>query len=146
MVRRLSERQQAVLFAAVLLTAIGGLYAMTQLLQPAPVQVRIVGSPTLDVRGEGWSIRYEPASTINNTAFGILSEASARLGFPLTYATFQIPQGVFVTAINGSVKGEGGRYWQYWVNGVYGDVAADHKPLHDDDVVLWSFSASQDGM
>ena len=29
------------------------------------VQVRIVGSPTLDVRGEGWSIRYEPASTIN---------------------------------------------------------------------------------
>ncbi len=146
MVRRLSERQQAVLFAAVLLTAIAGLYATTQFLQPAPVHVRVVGAPTLEVRGYGWSIRYAPASTTNNTAFGILSEASARLGFPLTYATFHIPQGVFVTAINGSVNGEGGRYWQYWVNGVYGDVAADHKALQDDDVVLWSFSASQDGM
>ena len=146
MALRLSERQQAVVFAAILLTAIAGLYATTQLLQPAPVQAQVVGSATLDVRGDGWSIRYAPAVTTNNTAFGILSEASARLGFPLSYAIFQIPQGVFVTAINGSVNGEGGRYWQYWVNGVYGDVAADHEALHDGDVVLWSFSASQDGM
>ncbi len=146
MARRLSERRQAVLFAAILLTAIAGLYAMTELVQPAPVQARVVGFPTLDVRGDGWSIRYAPASTTNNTAFGILSEASTRLGFPLAYTTFQIPQGVFVTAINGSVNGESGRYWQYWVNGAYGDVAADHKALHDDDVVIWGFSASQEGM
>ncbi len=134
MVRRLSERQQAVLFAAILLAAIAGVYAMTEVLQP------------LDVRGAGWSIHYAPAATMNNTAYGILSEASARLGFSLDHVTFQIPEGVFVTAINGSVNGEGGRYWQYWVNGVYGDVAADHKALNDGDVVLWSFSASGEGM
>lgn len=146
MVGRLSERQQAVLFAAILLTAIAGLYATTEFLQPAPVQARVVGSATLDVRGDGWSIRYAPAATTNNTAFGILSEASTRLGFPVAYVTFQIPQGIFVTAINGSVNGDGGRYWQYWVNGVYCDVAADHKALNDDDVVLWRFSPSQEGM
>ena len=146
MVRRLSERQQAVLFAAILLAAIAGVYAMTEVLQPAPVQARLVGFATLDVRGASWSIRYAPAATTNNTAYGILSEASARLGFSLDHVTFQIPEGVFVTAINGSVNGEGGRYWQYWVNGVYGDVAADHKALNDGDVVLWSFSASQEGM
>ena len=144
--RRLSERQQAVLFAAILLTAIGGLYAITGLVQPAPVQARVVGLPTLDVRGDGWSIHYAPASTTNNTAFGILAEASYRLGFPIAFTTFKIPQGVFVTSINGSVNGEGGRYWQYWVNGVYGDIAADHKALLDDDVVLWSFTPSQGGM
>ncbi len=134
------------MFAAILLTAIAGVYAMTQLLQPASVRARVVGLATLDVRGDGWSIRYAPAVTTNNTAFGILLEASARLGFPVAYASYEIPQGVFVTAINGSINGEGGRYWQYWVNGVYGDVAADHKALSDNDVVLWSFSSSQEGM
>src|SRR5213594_1291194 len=146
MALRLSERQQAILFASALIAAIAGLYGSTLVLQPVPVQASEVHLVRLDVESVGWSIQYAPVTTNNNTAFGLLLEASAKLAFPVGYVWYQIPQGVFVTAINGSVNGEGGRYWQYWVNGVYGDVAADHKPLHDDDVVLWSFSASQDGM
>src|SRR6266705_2826822 len=61
-----------------------------------PVQARVVGFATLDVRGNGWSIQYAPAATTNNTPYGILSEASARLGFSLDHVTFQIPEGVFV--------------------------------------------------
>ena len=146
MAPKLTERTQAVLFAAVLMTAIAGLYGTTILLQPAPVGVHAVGSVRLDVEGAGWSIRYAPVVTNNSTVFGLLLEASAKFGFTVAYITYQIPQGVFVTAINGSMNGDGGRYWQYWVNGAYGTVAADHAALHDDDVVLWSFAASVEGL
>jgi hypothetical protein len=143
---RLSERQQAIVFAGILIAAIAGLYATTQLIQPVPVQASAVRLVRLDVESGGWSIAYAPLATMNNTAFGLLLEASAKLGFPVAYIWYQIPQGVFVTAINGSVNGEGSRFWLYQVNGVYPSLAADHQALHDDDVVRWTFSASQDGM
>jgi len=143
---RLSERQQAIAFAAILIAAIAGLYATTQLLQPVPVRASAVHLVRLVVEGDGWSIQYAPLNTENNTAFGLLLEASAKLAFPVAYVWYQIPQGVFVTAINGSVNGEGSRYWLYQVNGVYPNLAADHQALHDDDVVRWSFSAAQEGM
>ena len=146
MALRLSGRQQAIVFVAILIAAIGGLYATTQAIQPVPVRASAVHLVRLDVEGVGWSIGYAPLATMNNTAFGLLLEASAKLGFSVTYVWYQIPQGVFVTAINGSVNGEGGRFWLYQVNGVYPSLAADHQALHDADVVRWTFSASQDGM
>ncbi len=145
MVPRLSERQQAIVFAAILIAAIAGLYATTQLMQPVRVRAAAVHLVRLDVDGAGWPIEYAPLTTTNNTPFGLLLEASANMGFPLAYVWYQIPQGVFVTAINGSVNGEGGRYWQYWVSGAYGDVAADVKALHDNDTVLWKFVSSVEG-
>ena len=141
----LSERRQAALFTAVLVVAIAGLYAGTQLLQPAPVGAYFVHRAQLDIEGVSWSIHYTPAVTANNTAFGILVEASVHFGFSLGYVPYEIPKGFFVTMINGSVNGEGGRYWQYWVNGSYVNLAADHMALHDGDVVLWKFTASQEG-
>ena len=145
MVASLSERHQAVLFAGVLIASIAGLYAAAQLLQPPPVLAYVVHFVQLDVEGSGWSIHYAPTATTNNTAFALLLEASTRLGFSVAYVPYQIPQGFFVTAINGSANGGGGRFWQYWVNGAYGDVAADHQALHDNDIVLWNFAPSQEG-
>jgi len=84
-------------------------------------------------------------ATTNNTAFAILREASVALGFSLTYVPYEIPKGVFVTGINGSANGDGGRYWQYWVDGTYGTVAADHQALRDGAVVLWTFSIPSGG-
>ncbi len=145
MVLRPSERAQAVAFVAIMIVAVAGLYAVVQALPPAAVQTLVIRHARLDVQGEGWSIRYEPLATTNNTAFGILREASVALGFSLTYVPYEIPKGVFVTGINGSMNGDGGRYWQYWVDGSYGSVAADHQGLHDGDVVLWMFSIPSEG-
>src|SRR5881409_2977759 len=145
MALRLSERQQAILFASILIAAIAGLYASTLLLQPVPVQASEVHLVRLDVESVGWSIQYAPMTTDNNTAFGLLLEASVKLAFPVGYVWYQIPQGVFVTAINGSVNGEG-RYWLYQVNGAYPNIAADHRALSNDDVVRWSFSMAQAGI
>lgn len=145
MVFKVSERVQAVLFVAILVGAIAGLYATAQSLQPAVVPRYNVHLVKLNVQGEPWTIAYRPIATANNTVFTLLREASAKIGFSFAYVPYRMPDGVFVTAINGSANGDGGRFWEYWVNGVYGKVAADHQGLQDGDVVLWKFSIPQEG-
>jgi hypothetical protein len=145
MALRLSERLQAVVFVAILTAAIAGLYATAQLLQPDPVTRSEVLSVRLDVQGSGWSIPYRPEATTNNTVFHLLLEASVRLGFSVDYVHYEIPEGIFVLGINGSTNGDGGRYWQYWVNSVYGTVAADHRALGDGDAVQWRYAVPEEG-
>ncbi|MGQ0798475.1 MAG: DUF4430 domain-containing protein [Methanobacteriota archaeon] len=143
--RRWSERRQAVLFAAVLVIAILGTFRLAVALQ-APA-VRSLGPirASLVVDGTAWQIDYVDVVTTNNTAFGILLEASERLGFEVLWTTYAIPAGVFVTAINGTANGAGGMGWQYWVSGAYGSVAADRRAIVDGDVVLWRFAVAQEG-
>jgi opacity protein-like surface antigen len=141
---RLSERVQALIFVAILVAAIAGLYAAAQVLQPAAVPIASVRSVRLDIDGSGWSIHYAPERTTNNTAFDILLEASDELGFSVHYERYEIPNGVFVLGINGSGNGDGGRYWQYWVNGIYGSVAADRQGLHDGDAVAWMYAVPRE--
>jgi len=47
--------------------------------------------------------------------------------------------GVFVESIGGVKNGDGGKYWQYYVNGKLGDVAADKKEVKTGDKVEWRF-------
>ncbi len=141
----MNERRQAILFAVLLIPAIAGLYAATQIIQPAAVQPSVVHAIHLEVLGIGWTISYDAIVTANNTVFSFLLEASDRLRFSVAYVPYAIPSGMFVTAINGSVNGQASRYWQYWVSGGYGDVAADLKALHDHDTVLWKFVSSVEG-
>lgn len=47
--------------------------------------------------------------------------------------------GVFVKSIGGIANGHDGKYWQYYVNGELGDVAADRKNISKSDVVEWRF-------
>jgi len=142
---KLSERLQAVLFVAILIAAIAGVYGLVQVLQPAAVDGYEVRHVHLVVGAPNWSFRYDPALTSNNTAFSLLVEASAAFSFSVRYAVYDIPRGVLVTEINGFVNGHGPRYWQYWVNDAYGRVASDHMALHDGDTVRWNFTSSQGG-
>ncbi len=47
--------------------------------------------------------------------------------------------GVFIESIGGIKNGDDGKYWQYYVNDVLGDAAADKKNLNSGDVVEWRF-------
>jgi hypothetical protein len=47
--------------------------------------------------------------------------------------------GVFIESIGGIENGDEGKYWQYYVNGILGDVAADKKILKKEDKVEWRF-------
>ena len=144
MAPRLSERTEAVLFLIVLAVAIAGLYGWIEASQPHPVQAAGVTGVSLVVEAPNWTIHYGPVSTTNNTAFGILLEASHRLHFPLTWINYTIPNGVFVTAINGTSNGQGGLSWQYWVSGVYGNEASSLYALHNGDTVAWRFTTNQE--
>ncbi len=125
--------------------AIAGLYGWAQASQPPPVQAAGVSGVSLVVEGAGWTIRYGPVTTTNNTAFGILLEAARTMGFSLHWINYTLPAGVFVISINGSANGQSGDFWQYWVNGTYGEVAADHAPLSDGATVTWRFTTDQGG-
>ncbi|MCK5085652.1 DUF4430 domain-containing protein, partial [Candidatus Parcubacteria bacterium] len=47
--------------------------------------------------------------------------------------------GVFIESINGIKNGEEEKYWQYYINNVLGDVAADKKTLEDKNSIEWRF-------
>lgn len=142
MARRLRERTKAVVFLVALAVTVAGLIAYVRASQPPPVPHTSIADVVLLVQGTGWTLRYAPSETVNNTVFTLLMEAADRLGFTVEYQAYLVPHGVFVTAINGTVSGQGPspRYWQYWVSGVYGDVAADVFAIHGGDTVLWNYT------
>ncbi|NOQ67932.1 DUF4430 domain-containing protein [Patescibacteria group bacterium] len=47
--------------------------------------------------------------------------------------------GVFIESIAGIKNGDDGKYWQYYIDDVLGDVAADKKVLKEGDAVEWRF-------
>ena len=51
--------------------------------------------------------------------------------------------GMFINSINNYKSGDNNKYWQYWVNNKYADVAADKYVLEDGDVILWKFTSSR---
>ena len=52
----------------------------------------------------------------------------------------------FVTSIDGAENNpSAGRWWQYWVNGDLGGVAANLYNLDDSDTVLWEMTESAFG-
>ena len=47
----------------------------------------------------------------------------------------------FVTSINGRAQNSAeGKYWQYWVNGQYAQVASNVYVCHDNDIIEWRYS------
>lgn len=145
MAPRLSERWQAVFLAAAFFAAVTVLYTTIQAMQPPPVAPRGTLQVTLHVDGGTWNLTYGPVVTLNNTVFGILLEAADRHGFEVGWVRYEVPEGVFVTSINATTNGQSGKFWQYWVNGQIGEVAADRKELFDEDYALWKFDVPQAG-
>ncbi len=77
---------------------------------------------------------------MGQTAFSILKDATASVGLAL-YSSEASSTGVFIRQIGDKKNGDGGKYWQYWVNGKYAMVAADQKLLAPADIILWKFTS-----
>lgn len=72
------------------------------------------------------------------TAFSILKDVQVPIVYdPSTGA------GVFIRQIGDKKNGDGGRYWQYWVNDKFALVAADTYALQQGDRVEWKFATEQ---
>lgn len=129
-----SPKVALVLVLAIVLS-VAGLYAALRALAPAPIPPATV-SVTLHIEAADWNLSYT-ATTNNNTVLSLLLEASAAERFSVQYLYWEDLGASKVNAINGMRDGAGGLFWQYWVNGEYGQVGADRQILTDGDAVLW---------
>ena len=144
--REWSERRKAIAFAAVLAISVAGLLSAGQFLNRVDVSnVPSISGVRLHLEGAMWSLWYNATATQNVTAFTFLLEAAAVRGFHVTWAQWTPPlSAVFVQSIAGDVNGADGRYWQFWIDGRYAAVGADHAVLHDGAFVEWRFVPSQE--
>lgn len=139
----LPERVKAAALAAVIVLAAAGLLVAAQAFHPEAPVLSAGISVSMRIEGAGWTIGYASNDTRNNTAFLFLMEASRALHFDVQWTNWSPPySAVFIDAVNGSHNGDGDRWWQFWVDGVYADTAADLAILHGGDSVRWAFVPS----
>ncbi|MCX6785183.1 MAG: DUF4430 domain-containing protein [Candidatus Komeilibacteria bacterium] len=48
--------------------------------------------------------------------------------------------GVLITKIGDVANGQEGKYWQYWLNGVYATVGAGQQAIKTNDIIQWKFT------
>ncbi len=73
----------------------------------------------------------------NNNVFSVLKKISeVDKAFDMKYSN-DARYGIFVESIGGIKNGTDGKYWQYYINGTLGDVAADKKEVKAGDKVEW---------
>jgi len=89
--------------------------------------------------GTVWSYPNISVDGKNATVYGILMGAANEGNFSVKYTYYGQYDSTLVDSIAGTVSGDGNNYWQYWVNGVYGEVGADRQPVADNDIVEWKF-------
>ena len=100
--------------------------------EPINVSLRIV-------KEKKWTMEHIGIKTLNNTVFKLLIEFKEKLDFSVTYTYWKGYDAMFVDSINGTQNGENNMWWQFYVNGVYGEIASDKKEIFDDDIVEWRF-------
>jgi hypothetical protein len=132
---------EAVVLIVVLALAFIGLWLAAESIQEGqevkPPDSEITVS--MRISGDGWSVEYLNTDTMNNTVFSLLIECSKENDFSVDYTEWHGYDAVFVNAINGTHNGENEMWWQYYVNGEYGDLGSDRKEIFDGDLVEWRF-------
>ncbi len=89
---------------------------------------------------------FEDITTENNTVFGFLIKAADEGSFSID-TKYYSGMGIFINEIAGVQHGtdipgiddEDQRWWQYYVNGELGPVAADRLKVNDGDTIEWRF-------
>jgi hypothetical protein len=89
-------------------------------------------------KGEGVISEYQIEISDDSTVFSLLEELAGKGNFEIK-TTFYPEMGVFVESINGLKGGTDNKWWQYWVNGKLGEVAADKKQVKAKDIIEWRF-------
>lgn len=79
------------------------------------------------------------------TLFEALKELELRGDISLQYKDYGDNLGIFIEKINGIPSGGAtSSWWQYWVNGEYGNVGANTFILKPNDVIEWRFTGAQE--
>ncbi|MBI2050390.1 MAG: DUF4430 domain-containing protein [Parcubacteria group bacterium] len=108
-----------------------GEYAQTE--QPTSIMID-TGSELL-----GFSDR---SVAEGDTVWSLLERTAAASGELSVAATDYGDLGILIGNINGYENGADKKYWQYWVNNKYAEVAADAYAVRPGDVIMWKFTSS----
>ena len=92
--------------------------------------------------GNGTVWKFENITTRNATVYGLLLEAAKQGNFSVDATYYGEMNSVFINSIAG-VENQEGKYWQYWINGKYGNVGADKQKVNNSDVIEWKYTESQ---
>jgi hypothetical protein len=91
--------------------------------------------------GTVWSYPDISVEGKNATVYGTLTEAAHQGNFSVKYTYYGQYDSLLVNSIAGIVNGESNSYWQYWLNGDYGQVGADKRRVADSDIIEWKFTS-----
>lgn len=81
---------------------------------------------------------YSGIRTTEKTVLGLLLQAGRANDFGVDYDPPSGEMGAFVKSIDG-VENTSERFWQFWVNGEYSQVAMDQQEIKDGDFVEVKF-------
>ena len=122
------------------LLAAGAAFFLNRPVTEAPVTGdAIAGTITVTTDdGEGSLQTFTAPAPEGSTAFSVLESALGEANVVLESKAYG-DLGILVEKIGDVAGGEAGRYWQYYVNGEYGTIAADKKEVRAGDLVEWKF-------
>ena len=132
-----------IVVAAVALCLIVLSFTGTAMQVPEKTEVWLENSDETSVKmviiGDGWRIEDNIVAYEGDTVFSILEKISARNDFPLEYTYYEEFDALLINSINNDVGGEGGKYWQYYVNSDIPMVGCDKYDVSNGDCVEWRF-------
>jgi hypothetical protein len=88
--------------------------------------------------GEKKIATYSGVRVAEKTVLGLLLQAAQDNGFEVNYNPPSGGMGAFVKSIGG-VENTNEKFWQFWVNGEYGQVAMDQQEIKNGDIVEVKF-------
>lgn len=86
---------------------------------------------------------FKDLASENQTVLSLLQKI-AQENSDFTLATKDYGDlGVMVAALDGVANGADNKYWQFWVNNGYAQIAADKYPVKPGDAIMWKFTNAQ---
>lgn len=89
--------------------------------------------------GDGKVESYSPKAQGGETLFELMHRLEIENEVQLSYKTFP-GLGVLIESIGEKKNGEGGAYWQYWINNQYAKVGASEYLPKEGDEILWRYT------
>jgi len=102
------------------------------------VQEETTAADLVLVFGEEKIVTYSGVKTTEKTILGLLLQAALGHGFEVDFTPPSGEMGAFVKSIDG-VGNTNEKFWQFWLNGEYGQIAMDQQEIEDGDLVEIKF-------
>ena len=141
------RRKNIIGWLVLLIVIMSGIGGLQFLIHSTETHISSIEEPiitTMRIHGDDWIIEYSSATT-NNTVYTLLLECASEYNFTIGSTFWQGYNAVFINSINGAINNADGNnlWWQYYVNGGYGEVGCDKKEIFDGDFVEWKYEKQQ---